>query len=154
ASVTSRPPIDTVPVVAASSPAMIRSSVDFPEPDGPTRTSISPSATSSAMSSSALTPPSNSLLTPASWMPSIANLLLLDRPTQHSLDEATVEEQVNDEDRQRDEQGGGGDPGDIGAEAAVEVGEAERRGAVSVGGVDHHQREQELVPGGHEEERD
>src|SRR5207302_1769129 len=41
-----RPPIDTVPEVGDSRPAMIRSSVDFPHPEGPTRTISSPSAAS------------------------------------------------------------------------------------------------------------
>ena len=37
-SITSRPPF------SASSPAAMRRSVDFPQPDGPTRTTNSPSA--------------------------------------------------------------------------------------------------------------
>ena len=34
-SVTSTPPIETAPAVTSSSPAIIRSSVDLPHPDGP-----------------------------------------------------------------------------------------------------------------------
>jgi hypothetical protein len=40
--VTSRSPISTVPAVVSSIPAMSRSSVDLPQPDGPTRTVNSP----------------------------------------------------------------------------------------------------------------
>ena len=41
-SVTSRSPIEIVPPVTSSRPAIIRSSVDLPQPDGPTRTRNSP----------------------------------------------------------------------------------------------------------------
>src|SRR5438876_1764810 len=41
---TTRSPMRTVPAVISSSPATIRSSVDLPEPDGPTTTTSSPSS--------------------------------------------------------------------------------------------------------------
>src|SRR4029453_17111238 len=68
-SVTSTPPIETVPSVTSSRPAIIRKSVDFPQPDGPTSTMNSPSATVSVTSSTARTPPANSFVT---WASSIA----------------------------------------------------------------------------------
>src|ERR1700722_12189241 len=43
--VTSLPPIEIVPDVLSSSPAINLSNVDFPHPDGPTNTQNSPSAT-------------------------------------------------------------------------------------------------------------
>ncbi len=43
---TTRPAMETVPPEMSSSPAIIRSSVDFPQPDGPTSATNSPSATS------------------------------------------------------------------------------------------------------------
>ncbi len=46
---TTRSPILSVPLVIVSSPATIRSSVDLPQPEGPTSTTISPSAMSSEM---------------------------------------------------------------------------------------------------------
>ena len=55
--VTSRPPMWTVPPLIDSSPAIARSSVDFPQPEGPTKTANSPSAMSSEMSCSAYTAP-------------------------------------------------------------------------------------------------
>ena len=42
-SLTTRSPIEIVPAVISSSPAMDRSAVDLPQPDGPTRTMNSPS---------------------------------------------------------------------------------------------------------------
>ena len=56
--VTSRSPIRTVPDVTFSSPAIIRSSVDLPQPEGPTSTTNSPAATVSETSSTARTAPS------------------------------------------------------------------------------------------------
>jgi len=43
---TTRPAISISPSVMVSSPATMRSSVDLPQPDGPTTTMNSPSATS------------------------------------------------------------------------------------------------------------
>ena len=52
-SLTSRPPIEIEPAVTSSRPAIIRSSVDLPHPDGPTSTSSSPSAMSRSTASTA-----------------------------------------------------------------------------------------------------
>src|SRR5216684_5670362 len=41
-SLTTRPPISTIPALGRSSPATMLSSVDLPQPDGPTRTVNSP----------------------------------------------------------------------------------------------------------------
>src|SRR6478735_10941277 len=49
-SLTFFPPITMSPLVMSSSPTIIRSSVDFPQPEGPTRIRNSPSATSMLMS--------------------------------------------------------------------------------------------------------
>ena len=43
------PPIDTVPSVMSSSPAIMRRMVDLPQPEGPTSTTNSPSAISRSM---------------------------------------------------------------------------------------------------------
>jgi hypothetical protein len=53
----SRPPCSTVPAVWMSSPAMARSSVVLPQPEGPRKQTNSPSKTSSEMSSSAVKSP-------------------------------------------------------------------------------------------------
>ena len=46
---TMRPPISISPEVMVSSPATIRSSVDLPQPEGPTSTQNWPSPTSKSM---------------------------------------------------------------------------------------------------------
>src|SRR4051812_1514589 len=48
-SLTIRPPISTVPALGRSSPAMMLSSVDLPQPDGPTSTANSPLSMSRSM---------------------------------------------------------------------------------------------------------
>src|SRR5215813_2768398 len=60
-SLTTSPPIRTWPEVARSRPAAIRRTVVFPDPDGPTRTRNSPSATSRFSSSTATVPPGKAL---------------------------------------------------------------------------------------------
>src|SRR3954453_18169592 len=62
-SVTSRPPISIAPSETSSRPAIMRSSVDFPHPDGPTRTTNSPSSISSETSSTATTSAANRFVT-------------------------------------------------------------------------------------------
>src|SRR5690606_16082309 len=48
-SLTIRPPISISPAETSSSPAIMRNRVDLPQPDGPTKTTNSPSATSRSM---------------------------------------------------------------------------------------------------------
>src|ERR1700761_4186843 len=54
---TSRAPIAIDPDEVASKPAIIRNVVDFPQPEGPSRTRNSPSATSMQTSSTTLMAP-------------------------------------------------------------------------------------------------
>jgi len=54
---TTRSPMEMVPEVISSRPAIDRSAVDFPHPEGPTRTMNSPSLISRLRSSTPLTPP-------------------------------------------------------------------------------------------------
>ena len=68
--VTSRPPMWIVPAVDSSIPAISLSSVDLPQPDGPTSTMNSPSWTSSVTSSTARGPFLYALVTPAMRIPS------------------------------------------------------------------------------------
>src|SRR5262249_12055474 len=58
-SVTSRLSMTIAPFVTCSRPAMMRSSVDFPQPDGPTSTRNSPSAMASWISCSTCTLPND-----------------------------------------------------------------------------------------------
>ena len=67
--VTSSPPITTLPAETCSSPAIIRSSVVLPQPDGPTSTMNSPSPISRLTSSTALTSPGKTFVTCSRPMP-------------------------------------------------------------------------------------
>src|SRR5262249_44374690 len=58
------PPIRTSPDVAGSRPAVIFSTVVFPDPDGPTSTRNSPSAIRRSSPSTATAPPSNTFRSP------------------------------------------------------------------------------------------
>src|SRR5512138_2381728 len=64
-SVTTLPPMSTSPAVGSSSPAIIRRSVDFPEPDGPRNTRNSPSRVTRSTSLTApSSPPLKILVSP------------------------------------------------------------------------------------------
>ena len=56
-SLTTRPPMETVPPVMVSSPATMRSRVLLPQPEGPTSTMNSPSLKESVASRTAFTSP-------------------------------------------------------------------------------------------------
>src|SRR4029453_19266184 len=71
-SFTTRSPIAIVPSLIRSRPATIRSAVDFPHPDGPTRIRNSPSATSRVRSSTATTGPGYTFVTPSNATRAIA----------------------------------------------------------------------------------
>jgi hypothetical protein len=70
-SLTTRSPIVIVPSVTSSSPAIIRSAVDLPHPDGPTNTMKSPSVMSSDSESIARVFPPYTLLTSSSTIRAI-----------------------------------------------------------------------------------
>ena len=61
----SSPAKKILPFVGASNPASIRNKVDFPHPEPPSNAKISPVATVSETSSTALTIPSKILVTPS-----------------------------------------------------------------------------------------
>src|SRR5947199_2786917 len=62
-SLTTRPPIASVPALSDSSPAMMRSVVLLPDPDGPTSTTNSPSSTTRSTPCTATKPFSYTFLT-------------------------------------------------------------------------------------------
>src|SRR3954471_11624055 len=73
---TMRPPISISPPVMLSSPATMRSSVDLPQPEGPTSTQNWPSPTSNSMPLMASNPPAEVLWTLRSATLAISALLL------------------------------------------------------------------------------
>src|ERR671924_376377 len=64
-SLTTRPPMSTSPSVGCSSPAMVRSSVVLPHPEGPRRTRYSPSSVARSTPSTARTRPLRAADAPA-----------------------------------------------------------------------------------------
>src|ERR1700730_12840076 len=92
------PPIRIVPAVAVSRPAISLRRVDFPQPDGPTRTMNSSSAMVRSMPWRTFTVP-NALRTPLISIEAMAAALLsLDRPGGQALDEVLLNE---DEEQER-----------------------------------------------------
>src|SRR5690606_3002493 len=73
-SVTSRPPIWMRPELGSSSPAIIRSVVDFPQPEGPSRTVNVPASTEKLTRSTAGAAPPYCLLTLSRVMEDMVHL--------------------------------------------------------------------------------
>src|SRR4051812_36106333 len=117
-SLTRLPPMIMSPLVMSSSPTIILSSVDFPQPDGPTRIMNSPSAMSRLTSFTA-GKPSPYFLTMlrisidamrtrplAGW---VGRGSALDRAVGQAGDDAPLEQQDQDDDRDRHDHRRGGD---------------------------------------------
>src|SRR6476646_645448 len=85
-SVTSRSPIEIVPSVISSSPAIIRRRVDFPHPEGPTSTMNSPSAIVRLTSSTATTPAANSFVTCSSVISAMGSRSVSGLHSAHPVD--------------------------------------------------------------------
>src|SRR5262245_21134925 len=109
------------PEVMSSSPTIIRSSVDLPQPDGPTRMTNSPSSTSMLMSSTARNPSGYRLTIFFILMAATVGHRLPGRaPGRSALDGArgqtghdpALEEQHQDDDRDGDDHRGRHDRGD------------------------------------------
>src|SRR4029078_1461680 len=96
--VTSRSPMTIVPDVGTSSPAMRRSTVLFPPPDGPTRARSSPSAMSSDRSRTADRTVGNILLTLVNVIDATSALY---RPARKTGDDAALCNQHQDRNRNR-----------------------------------------------------
>src|SRR5215216_7519953 len=95
----------TSPDVMSSSPTIIRSSVDFPQPEGPTRIMNSPSAMSRLTSFTAANP-SPYCLTTFLIVISATGMLLrsaFDGASREASDDPTLEHQHDDDDRDGDD---------------------------------------------------
>src|SRR5271165_1138909 len=176
-SLTTFPPIRSVPLVMSSSPATIRNAVVFPHPDGPTSTMNSPSATSSeksftawkpfsytlfifSMSTVAIMPPYRGYRTYRSCPACRARLPAVAVSSQDSSfhrtggqarDHEPAEDEDQDADRHHRHHAGGEDRAVWGREHRAELRDADRDGAVAVGDVEG-ERHQELGPAGGEAE--
>src|SRR2546423_6478383 len=110
-------PIRSSPSVMSSSPAIIRRAVDLPQPEGPTRITNSPSATSRLMFLTASKPSEKRLLTPLRTISAIPSPpLSLDCARGQSGNDAPLEEQHKDDDGDRHDHCGRGDVAGRGGE--------------------------------------
>src|SRR4029079_12694205 len=112
------------------SPASILSAVVLPQPDGPTSTTNSPSATSRLRSRTAVTSPNRF----TTWSKAMPGTSALDRSGQHAAQELPLRQHVQDNNRRGHEHGASRHDGDVHAVAALERGQAQRRGAVRLVG--------------------
>src|SRR5215211_2594226 len=125
-SVTSTSPIEIAPSVTSSSPAIIRSSVDFPHPDGPTSTTNSPSWISRSTASTAKTPFLYTFVTSSSRMPltslprsPLASAFV--RAERQAADEVPLQREEDGNSRQRDQHRRRRDQVVVGEEDTLEV---------------------------------
>src|SRR5207253_11168828 len=120
-------PLDTL-----SRPASMRSSVDFPQPDGPSSTRNSRSGTSRLTLLTAVFVP-NMRVTQSSLIDAIANnpnvASALDAAGGHAGDDVALDEQVEDDGRQRVHEADRHHRMDRGAQLTHESRQAHRRGA-------------------------
>src|SRR5579863_2283570 len=98
-SVTSRPSMRIFPPLGSSSPAMSRSSVDLPQPDGPTRTRNSPSATLSERLGMTVAAPKRFARFSISR---VAMGSALHRPREEPVHEGPLDQDIEKDKRQRD----------------------------------------------------
>src|SRR5215211_540587 len=98
-------PIFTSPSEMSSSPAIIRSAVDFPDPDGPTRIMNSPSLMSRSMFRTASKPSGYRLVILSRTISDIraSSSLSLHSARGQSGHDTTLEEQYEDDDRDGDD---------------------------------------------------
>src|ERR671931_357692 len=103
-SLTTSPAILRSPSEMSSSPAIIRSAVDFPQPDGPTRIMNSASRICRLMCLTASKPSGYRLTTSSNSISAMRFRLLsaLDRARGQSGDDALLEEQDEQDQRHRD----------------------------------------------------
>src|SRR5918992_3695271 len=127
----------------SSSPAIMRSAVVLPHPDGPTSTSSSPSLISSESSLTASTPFANRLV--SSFRTISATRSALEGAGHQTAHEVAAEQHVDDQGGQRRQYGGGHLQVVGGDERAGRV--VQRHRHRPGGGIgDEEDREQEVVP--------
>src|SRR4051794_32454811 len=140
-------PMYSSPSVMSSSPAIIRSAVDFPQPDGPTRITNSPSAISRSMCFTASKPSGYRLVTSRNWILATGPSLSLYRARRQAGHDPALEDEHHDDDRDRHDHRRGGDlPRRVRELRSAR--EERERGRHRAGRVGRGQdvREQEVVP--------
>src|SRR5215208_6190681 len=148
-------PIFTSPSEMSSSPAIMRSAVDLPDPDGPTRIMNSPSLMSRSMFRTASKPSGYRLVILSRTISAIGSFssLSLHGARGQAGHDAALEEQYEDDDRDGDDDRRGGDVAGWLSELRL-AGEERQRGGhcARVVGRRERDREQEVVPAEDEDE--
>src|ERR1700674_5157022 len=141
---TTRSPMRTSPLVMSSSPAIMRSAVVLPQPDGPTRQTNSPSLISRFSLLTASAPPSYRLVRSSRTTPDMTRSSF-DRPGEHASDEKSLEGKEDDQwDDYGDHPSSRDDPV-VGCEETRLTVEEQRERLVGVVGQEY-QRHQQVVP--------
>src|SRR6202140_2510927 len=94
---TTRSAMRTSPLVMSSSPAIMRSAVVLPQPDGPTRHTNSPSLMSRFSLLTASAPPPSYRLVRSSRTTPAMTRSSFDRPGEHASDEISLEGKEHDQ---------------------------------------------------------
>src|SRR6476469_6020880 len=142
------PPMRSSPSEMSSSPAIMLSVVDLPQPDGPTRITNSPSAIVRLTSSTARAPSGNRLVT---WSRTISAMgipsLALDRARRQAGNDPALEQEDDDDDGDGDDDGRSRDRAGrlLELRRACEESQRRRNGAGVVGRRERD-REHEVVP--------
>src|SRR5712691_9120637 len=142
---TTRSPMRIWPSVIDSSPASMRSAVDLPQPDGPTRTMNSLSATSTLKSFTTVTSAVYRFTT-WSYVTDAISCLPLYRSCKNAANEIALEAEEHDERHDHREERRRGEQLVALAERVGQAGEVHRQGRHLRGAADVDQRHQELVP--------
>ncbi|EGE55405.1 hypothetical protein RHECNPAF_930052 [Rhizobium etli CNPAF512] len=143
-SLTTLPPMRSSPEVISSSPAIILSSVDLPQPDGPTKTTNSPSFTS-RLAPWMISKPPKRLTILLSESSAMQPPRLFDCAGRDAGDEMALQHDEHDENRRRQQHRAGHDtaPGDLGE--ADQCSQCHRRRHHPRSGIDQ-QRPEVIVP--------
>src|SRR5439155_26789385 len=146
-SLTTLSPMQMSPSVMSWSPAIIRSAVVFPQPDGPTRITNSPSAMSRFICLTASVPSGYRFVTFFRTISATAGALPLDRAGGEAGDDPLLEDQHEHDQRHRDDDRGRADRPERNLELRAAGEERDRRGnRADTGRRGERDREQELVP--------
>src|SRR5690242_53920 len=103
---TTLPLMRSSPLLMSSRPATMFSSVDLPEPDGPTKTMNSPSVMSRLAAWTASVPSGYRLVTLSRVIAAMIASLSLNRACRQAGDDAALENHDEDDDRDRDDDRG------------------------------------------------
>src|SRR5580700_11038710 len=162
--VMSRPPRVTAPASGSSSPAMMRSSVDLPQPEGPSSTTNSPSRASRVTPRSASLTPNRLVIFSTrrlmkmaggtacpTWILILRASLALDRSQRKAADEVSLRGRGEDQNRQHRDHARGAHGAPLNLVLGDVRGDADRERHRRFG-LRENQREQKFVPGDDEAE--